>query len=64
MDTAQLERAEAILRDAARENTKLSFAHRKAAQRLHRAADEMRAVLGPLGIKVIEVGTDDKESKP
>lgn len=63
MDTAVIARAEAALREMARENTKLSFAHRKAAERLHRAADELRRALTPLGINVT-TGTDEKESEP
>ncbi len=64
MDLATANRAEAILREAAREQTRLSFAHRKAATRLHKAADELRAALTVLGIAVEIVGTDQKESEP
>lgn len=55
-----IDRAEAALREAAREHTKLSFTHRKAAERLHRTADELRKALEPLGIDV-QIGID-KES--
>ncbi len=67
MNASQVaEQAEAILRGAAREQTRLSFAHRKAAERLHRAADELKRALAPLGIdvQVISIGTDEKESEP
>ena len=62
MDTQVIAKAETALRDAAREHTKLSFAHRKAAERLHRVADEIKRALGPLGISV-EIGTDGSQSR-
>lgn len=52
MNETAIALAEAALREAARENTKLSFAHRKAAARLHRLADDYRARLARLGIDV------------
>ncbi len=62
MDNAAIvDKAEAVLREMAREQTKLSFAHRKAAERLHRTADELRKALTPLGINV-KIGTDKEES--
>jgi hypothetical protein len=62
MDTAAIvDKAEAALREAAREHTRLSFAHRKAAAKLHRAADELQRALAPLGIDV-QIDTD-KESE-
>lgn len=65
MDTAAIvEEAESALRDVAREHTKLSFAHRKTAERLHRKADDLRKKLAALGISVRIVGTDEKESQP
>lgn len=62
MDNAAtaIDRAEAALREMAREQTKLSFAHRKAAERLHRAADELRKTLSPLGIDV-KLGTESRK---
>jgi len=70
-DAAIVDKAEAALREAAREHTKLSFAHRKAAQRLHRLADDMRQALNPLGIAVEtctersrSIGTDERKSEP
>ncbi len=62
MDNAAIvDKAETVLREMAREQTKLSFAHRKAAERLHRTADELRRMLEPLGINV-KIGIDEKES--
>lgn len=63
MDTASIiEQAESTLREMAREQTKLSFAHRKAAERLHRKADELHKTLNALGIGVEIIGIDRKES--
>ena len=64
MNLDALGQAESILREMAREQTRLSFAHRKTAAKLHRAADELRRALAPLGIDVQTIGTDEKESKP
>ena len=52
MNETAIALAEAALREAAREQTRLSFAHRKAAARLHRLADDYRARLARLGIDV------------
>jgi len=59
--------AQAALREAAREQKRLEFQHRKAARRLMQLADELETALAVLGIKliIIPTGTDDrKESQP